>query len=87
MQSKILAKIQDIKHELALSRHQKIDPKRHRYLTARLQQLENEAGAFSFNEQERESGEINIGDKPIVSKTYYVPLPSWTISTDTDKKS
>lgn len=74
-----------IKHELELSRYREIDPKRKQYLTSRLLQLEREAGALSFNEEELKTGEINIGDKPIASKTYYVPLPSWTI-TDNNKK-
>jgi hypothetical protein len=87
IQSKIIATIQSIKHELEISRHQRIDPRRKQYLTSRLLQLEKEAGAFSFSEEEMKTGEINVSsDKQVVSKTYYVPLPSWTTSTDTDKK-
>ncbi|MGO9049822.1 MAG: hypothetical protein ACLQFW_23575 [Xanthobacteraceae bacterium] len=84
--SHIITAINEIERELKLGVWR--NPKRKAYLQNRLAQLTREVTALGFTEEEIKSGEINVGsDKQVVSKTYYVPLPSWTTSTDAKDKS
>jgi hypothetical protein len=85
IQSAIVSKMLSIREELRLAQYKPADPKRKNYLLQRLLQLENEARAMSFNEDELKSGEIAVGPgKDVVSRQYYVPLPSWVA--DSGKK-
>jgi hypothetical protein len=78
MQSSVINKIKEIEHELKVNRC--IDPRRKRYLVARLLQLQNEAtNALGFTSEEMKTGEVAGPDniKNVDSRTYYVPPPGW----------
>jgi hypothetical protein len=54
------------------------------YLIARLLQIENDIRAMGYSPEEVEKNEFTYApDKTVVSKQYYVPLPSWIAN---DKK-
>jgi hypothetical protein len=84
VESKIIAKKQEIERELKTNRP--IDPRRKQYLLSRLVQLEKECVAFSFSPTEIKTNDISYGKTGEVrSQAHYVPLPSWVASDSADK--
>jgi len=81
IESRLISKKQDIEAELKRGVR---DPRRKQYLIARLLQIENDIRCMGFSPEEIEKNEFTYApDETVVSKQYYVPLPSWIAS---DKK-
>jgi hypothetical protein len=80
MQSRLVLKKQQIEMELKRGVR---DQRRKQYLTARLLQIENDIRRLGFSADDIESNDFAYSaDEKKLSKAYYVPLASWTSSTD-----
>jgi hypothetical protein len=81
MQSRLISKKQDIEAELKRGVR---DPRRKQYLTARLLQIDRDISSMGFSPEEVKKNEFTyVPNKTLISKQYYVPLPSWIAN---DKK-
>jgi hypothetical protein len=82
------SKLNDINHELAISRYTRTDPRRLHYLEQRKAQLLRDVQALGFTDAEIDANDVatgNPGHKEVGSKSYLVPLPSWMDSPDRKK--
>ena len=66
--SKIIEAIQAIDREITLSQYSRIDPRRKAYLLARKRQLESEANAMSFTDEELKTNDIRYWQDSINPK-------------------
>jgi hypothetical protein len=79
VESRLVSAKNSIEHELRLAAHQPIDPKRRRFLTAKLLQLERDISALGFSAEEIEHNDFSYsGDKKEIQKQTLVTPPSWT---------
>ena len=74
MESCLIRKRNDIEFEL---RRGVRDPRRKKYLLARLLQLENDCGKMGFTPEEIKTGELSYNQNAVESKS---PLPEWAVS-------
>jgi hypothetical protein len=62
MRSKLVSKLNDINHELAISRYARIDAQRLHYLERRKAQLLRDISSLGFSDAEIQANDIATGD-------------------------
>jgi hypothetical protein len=84
MESRLVNRKNEIERELRLGVR---DPRRKRYLLARLLQLERDISSMGFSESDIDKNDSAYfsDKKEIGNKQFYVPLPMWT-ATDNKKE-